>query len=230
MTRRGVLLLLLVAAVGSPACTRTREQALAPVERSAVGFEVVADGPWREMPIDPDDPFTGAAAAEVVTLATPPPPVRRPAAPKRPAQPSLALLPRRLPPPPRDKDGQPLGPRKAPDELRRHRYLDNPTRLRAGRVAFYCPEALASEIHLTGGRVEAKGAKRRVATGGARLICRELTLEADKISLNLRGEDPDIQLTARGDVHFVTRQRSQVLREEGIRSLLITNEQIVPLR
>ena len=63
-----------------------------------------------------------------------------------------------------------------------------------------------------------------------RLLCRELTLEGEKITLRIRGEDPDVQITARGNAHFVTRQKEQVLREEGVRSLLITNEQIVPLR
>ncbi len=114
--------------------------------------------------------------------------------------------------------------------MRRERYLDHPTRLRAERIAFYCPAALAHEVRLTGEAVEQKKPTRRVATGRARLLCRELTLEARKITLNVRGEDPDVQITARGNVHFVTQQKAQMLREEGIRSLLITNEQVVPLR
>ena len=114
--------------------------------------------------------------------------------------------------------------------MKRERYLDHPTRLRAERIAFYCPASLAHEIQLTGEAVVQKKPTRRVATGRARLVCRELTLEARKITVNVRGEDPDLQITGRGNVHFVTQQKAQMLREEGIRSLLITNEQVIPLR
>ena len=40
----------------------------------------------------------------------------------------------------------------------------------------------------------------------------------------------DLQIMARGDVHLVSEVRGNVTRETGIRSLLITNDKIVPLR
>lgn len=212
-------------------CARTRQEELAPVERGAVGFEVLADGPWREMPIGEGDAFEAPAFERHVVQRRPAP--KSPRAPKaRPpaGPPSLALLPRRRPLPAASRDGGPPGPQKSPDERRRDRYLDNPSRIKADRIAFYCPAALAREVQLTGASVETRSATRRIATGRARLLCRELTLEGEKISLTIRGEDPDVQITARGDVHFVTRQKVQTLREEGVRTLIITNEQIVPLR
>ena len=39
-----------------------------------------------------------------------------------------------------------------------------------------------------------------------------------------------MQVTARGDVSFVTDQRGQVLRHEHVRILVITNDGVTPLR
>ena len=184
-------------------------------------------------PVGKDDAFA-TPAIERIRLDPRPPPPTPPPAPARPAprEPALALLPRRGSPlpPTHTRDGQVVRPAKSPEDRRRDRYLDHPTRIRAERIAFYCPAALAGEVQLRGESVETKQPTRRVAMGRASLLCRELTLEAEKITLNVRGEDPDVQITARGNVHFVTKQKAQVLREEGVRSLLVTNEQVVPLR
>ena len=70
---------------------------------------------------------------------------------------------------------------------------------------------------------------RRVAVGGARLLLRELTLEADRITLRVV-EGEDLHLTARGCVSFVSTQRDRVTREEGVEALVIRNDEVTPLR
>ena len=121
------------------------------------------------------------------------------------------------------------GPALPPEELARRRHLDNPTRVRAGRITFYCPRRFAADVRLTGDDVRTTRPGRRMATGNARLTCRELSLEGDRIVLLVR-DDPDVQLTARGDVSYVTERRGRVNREEGVRSLVITNDEVTPLR
>jgi lipopolysaccharide export system protein LptA len=70
-----------------------------------------------------------------------------------------------------------------------------------------------------------------VAYGDARLLCRELTLEAEQITVVRRkAGETDVQLTAKGNVAYVTQQRGQVLQSQGLRLLLLSNEQISPLR
>ena len=58
-----------------------------------------------------------------------------------------------------------------------------------------------------------------------------LTLEGERITLRARepGSD-DVQITARGDVELVSRQGDQVLRETGLKSLIVTNDRLTPLR
>jgi hypothetical protein len=60
-------------------------------------------------------------------------------------------------------------------------------------------------------------------------VLRELTLTAERITLRLV-EGEDLQITARGGVSFVSRQRERVFREEGVQGLLIKNDQVTPLR
>ena len=65
----------------------------------------------------------------------------------------------------------------------------------------------------------------------ARLVLRELTLEAERISIRVQPEGLlDLTIMARGNVHLVSEIRGNVNRETGIRGLLITNDRIVPLR
>ena len=62
-------------------------------------------------------------------------------------------------------------------------------------------------------------------------MCRELLLEGEKVVLRVKDPtDLDVQITARGNVSFVTDQRGQVLRQDGVRILLITNDGVTPLR
>lgn len=219
---------LLAAAALLAACTRTRRQELAPIERAPVGLEIVADGPWREVPVEAGEAFGGPAVerTQLTEAPKPAPPPKAPPVSQR-TRPSLALLPRRYAAPAAGPEGRPA---KSPEVQRRVRYLDHPTRIQAARITLYCPAALEPEVQLNGTTVEAKRPDRRIATGQARLLLRDLTLEGERITLRIRGEDPDVQITARGDVDFVTMQKGQVMRQEGVRALLITNEQVVPLR
>jgi hypothetical protein len=121
--------------------------------------------------------------------------------------------------------------KKPVEVVARERHLANPTTVRAAQVTFHCPARYAAEVRLTGERVEEPAPGRRVATGRARLTCRELTLEGEKITLRVRDDGTeDVQVTARGDVRFVTAQKDQVFREEGLKSLILTNDNVVPLR
>jgi hypothetical protein len=142
--------------------------------------------------------------------------------------PDLAIPARRATPEPPARAAPPA---KSLEQVARERFLDHPTRVRAQSVTFYCPPAYAAEVRLTGATVNDPAPGRRVAEGNARLLCRELTLEGERIVLMVRGDgSTDVQVMARGGVSFVTDQKGQVMHEDGIRSLILTNDQIVPLR
>ena len=67
--------------------------------------------------------------------------------------------------------------------------------------------------------------------GAARLTCRELTLEGARVVLRVRapGEE-DVQVTARGNASLVSDVRGRVVREEEARSLVLTNDRVLPIR
>jgi hypothetical protein len=132
---------------------------------------------------------------------------------------------------PRRRAPPPAGEPPSPEVRHRERYLANPTRLVAAGITFYCPRAYADEVRLVGDAVRRDAPGRRVAVGHARLVCRELTLEGERISLRIRDEgEEDVSLTARGNVRFVSVQGGRVFREEGVRLLLVSNDQVTPLR
>lgn len=185
----------------------------------AVRFVVDEGGPWQE--IDANDEVLSS------TVVQRPPQVVAPA-PIVPAAPSLPVPQRRATAAPKER-GTP--PTKRPEDLARERFLDHPTRIQGGTITFYCPRRFASEVQLHGDELTDPRPGRRIATGGAELTCRELRLDADRIVLRVQEEaDADVQVTARGDVSFVTDQRGQVLRHDNVRILVITNDGVTPLR
>lgn len=205
-------LLLLGGCAGSRPPTTTEAE-------PAVRVVVDEGGPWQE--IDAKDEVLSAAAAQ-----RPSPRIVQPKA--VPAAPSLPVPRRRATVAPKDR-GTP--PSKRPEDLARERFLDHPTRIKAGTITFYCPRRFASEVQLRGEELTDPRPGRRIASGGAALTCRELRLDADRIVLRMQEEaDADVQVTARGDVSFVTDQRGQILRHDHVRILVITNDGVTPLR
>jgi hypothetical protein len=145
-----------------------------------------------------------------------------------PSGPKLAIPLRRA-----REEARPLGQRatKSRQRLARDHFSDYPTRVVAQRITLYAPPDMAVRARLTGTRVEDLPGGRRQALGGARLILDELTLEADRVTLRTRSDGlDDLQVMARGAVQFVAEVRGNILREQGLKSLLITNDQVVPLR
>ena len=210
---------LLLAALHLPGCAGRR-----PVEgppESAVSVLVDEGGPWQA--IDATDevsahvPQAPAEAPRVVEQVV-----------EAPAEPALPVPTRRATPGPRER-GTP--PAKTPEDLARERFLDHPTRIQAGTITFYCPRRFAAEVRMQGQEVTDPKPGRRIAVGDARLVCRELTLGAERVVLRIQDEpDAAVQVTARGDVSFVTDQRGQVLRHDHVRILVITNDGVTPLR
>lgn len=196
------------------------------VETGDVELSLDPGGPWREA-----DASEALAARHSPAPADPPAPAAPSAAPALLARPEA---PRLAPPQARGlgevaASGQP--PVKAVADVARERFLDHPTEIEAESVTLYLPADLAAEAHLTGGALSEPSPGRRVAEGEARLVCRELTLRGSRITLRVRsGASRDVQITARGNVAFVSRQRDQVLREQGLTSLILTNDQVTPLR
>ena len=164
------------------------------------------------------------------------PPIPRPA-----ARAPEARFPRRVEPKPElsiprrraRKPARPKGKRtnKSTEQLARDHYLDYPTHIKAAKITLACTPALARRARLTGEHVDRSKPGRPRAQGAARLVLRELTLEAERISICVHPEGVlDLTIMARGNVHLVSEIRGNVNRETGIRSLLITNDRIVPLR
>ena len=137
---------------------------------------------------------------------------------------------------PKSRRARPVRPEgqratKSAAHLARDHYLDYPTRVVGQRITFYCPADVAREIRIKADDVRQTHPLRRLARGNARVTCRELTLEADRITIRIREEpDADLQISARGNATLVSTVRGQEQREEGVRSLLVTNDNLVPLR
>jgi hypothetical protein len=117
------------------------------------------------------------------------------------------------------------------EAIAREKFLDHPTEVRGESLSLVLPARLAQEVRLTGASLEEPTPGRRVASGGARLTCRELTLVGERITVRTReAGSEDVQITARGGTALVSRQGDQVLREEGAKTLIITNDRVTPLR
>lgn len=202
-------------------------------------FEV--SGAWRRSlePFERQEVVLAAArpagaaggTAPATSAARPPTAVERLAARSTPTPP-----PRPQMKAPKARSKRPLRPEgkrqsKSGPRLARDHYLDYPTSVVAQRITFYCPADCANEIRLKADDVRQTHPTRRLARGNARLVCRELTLEADRLTVRIREEpDADLQVSARGAAGIVSTVRGQVQREEGLRSMLITNDRLVPLR
>lgn len=116
-------------------------------------------------------------------------------------------------------------------QLARDHYLDYPTHLQAQKITFACPRGYADRVRLTGDDTDRSNAGRVRVQGNAKLVIGELTLEAQRITWRIQPAGKlDIQILARGEVHFVSTVRGKVARETAIRSLVITNDQLIPLR
>lgn len=121
---------------------------------------------------------------------------------------------------------------RAPEELARDHVLDWPTRIEAREVTLYCPASAARELDLRGDEMRDLGTNGpRVAYGNARLRCRELSIVAERITVRVLppGEDA-LRIVARRDVRYALRVRERVFQEEGLKSLMVLNDQLVPLR
>jgi hypothetical protein len=176
---------------------------------------------WAEE--DPGDaPLRAAALPAAAALHAPEPAPQAPAAPwirtPLPGRRVTRETPRGTP------------PTKGIEALAQERFLDLPTVLRAERVTLTLPLRLAPLIRLTGESVGETRPGRRVATGRARLLLRELTVEAERITVRLSDDSPDLHATAYGGVSFASDQRGQVFREEGARGLVLHNDQVTPIR
>lgn len=187
-------------------------------------------GPWRvahggfERPLEPLSPQPLEIAPPVLDAPALPAIVQ----PAVPTGPTLAVPRRRA-----RKDVRPVGKkvRKNPALLARDHFIDYPTRVVARKITLHVPSDLARRVALTGEHVDQRAVGRRQALGTARLVLGELTLEGERVTLRTRTDGRnDLQIMARGEVRFVTEVRGNVMREEGLRSLLITNDQVVPLR
>jgi len=246
-----LLFVLLFVLVGSGCASKTERSM--PIVGGGVVLLDTSDGPWQPVAEEEEiggpwrvahggferaaEPSRLAAASTSLAGAPEPvgdaeprtvPPARPPAAAPRPRGPRLAVPGRRA-----RREVRPVGKKATKDAgtLARDHFLDYPTRIAAARITLHVPAVLAARARLTGGQVDGASGSRQRAVGGARLTLGELTLEADRITLRPRTDGrPDLQVMARGGVELVANVRGNILRESGLRSLLITNDQVVPLR
>ncbi len=101
----------------------------------------------------------------------------------------------------------------------------------AARATVYVPAARAGEVSLTGAAVEADGAGRRTVTGNAVLRLGDLTVRAERLTLVVKKPgDADLQVSARGSVSYRSEKGDARVEETGLKSLLLTNDEYVPLR
>jgi len=212
---------LLAAALLTAGCAGARA---APTQapEPAVRFIVDEGGPWQEIDAADD------VVRKVADQPSAPRVVQQVIEVEAPAAPSLPVPTRRTTAAPREHGAPPT---KRPEDSARERFLDHPTRIQAGTITFYCPRAFAAEVRMRGEELTDPKPGRRIAQGGAELTCRELTLRGNRIVLRIQEEvDAAVQVTARGDVSFVTDQRGQVLRHDHVRILVITNDGVTPLK
>lgn len=234
---------LLTLALGLAACHSQSEVGLPTVHAGQMRLVAADPAPWKPAPAYEEirgpwrvahggfedetaiggegaDPFVGKVTT---TAAVPTPVVSAPP----PAGPTLPVPARRA-----QTELRPVGAStgKSTAELARDHFLDYPTHVRADRVTLYVPPALAGAVRLMGQQVDRSRPARQQAVGAARLVLRELTLEGDRVVLRVREDGlEDVQITARGGVEFVSNVRGNILRERGLKSLLITNDQVVPI-
>ncbi|MDJ0523293.1 MAG: hypothetical protein QNJ90_14580 [Planctomycetota bacterium] len=232
--------LLLLAALLAAGCAAQRRSGVPLLDARSVRV-VTDDGPWK--PVAEEEEIGGPwrvanggfervlepVEDEPLRIAPPEPePPAQPAVVAPPAAPKLAIPRRRA-----RKEARPVGKKvtKSRALLARDHFTDYPTRIVGRSITLHAPPDLARRARLEGQQVDTLARGRRQALGGARLTLGELTLEGERITLRTRDDGRnDLQVMARGEVGFVAEVRGNILREEGLRSLLITNDQVVPLR
>ena len=101
------------------------------------------------------------------------------------------------------------------EDRARTKFLSSTTEISADRATLYVPRAYAGEVSRQG---------TTVAT------LRRLTVRASLLTVVVRDENPDLQLSARGSVSFRSDQPASVIEETGLRSLLLKNDGYTPLR
>jgi hypothetical protein len=205
-------------------CAVKRETVVPVIDVATVSLRLDPEGPWHEASANTE----AAASAEALVAE------RRARAAVAPPRPPPTPPAERLPVPVARGLSEAAPQGKAPsrplEEVARERFLDHPTEIKAQQVTLYAPASVLAEGRLKAADVTEPTPGRRIAVGEASLALRELTLTAERITLRTREGALDIQITARGDVHLVSRQRDRVIREEGLKSLILTNDQITPLR
>ena len=158
-------------------------------------------------------PATGApptrAPANAAPAAAPPPPVVRAAAP--PAH-------------------RPIAATTSLADVAREKFLASVTEVGAQRATLYVPAAYAAEVSLTGATVSDDAPGRRTATGSAVATLRHLTVRGAQVTVVVREGDPDLQLTARGDVSLRSDPPASALDETGLKALFLKNDGYTPLR
>jgi hypothetical protein len=116
------------------------------------------------------------------------------------------------------------------EDVAREKFLVATTTIAAQRATLYVPAAYAAEISLTGATVSDDAPGRRTATGTGVVTLRRLTVKAAQVTVVVRDGNPDVQLTARGDVSLHSDQPASVLDETGLRSLFLKNDGYTPFR
>lgn len=179
------------------------------------------------------DPVASSEASSATpAAATPPEPKRRFLAPEplrhtRAKAKATPILPKQEPRRTR-RDGPPPKKEVIPPHLR---FIANPTSIVAATVTIALPPQLAAEARLVATDVkEFKGGNRR-GSGEARLTLRRLTLAADRIMVRVRTDEEEVvQIMARGQVDIDARLDAHQTEHKALRSLIITNERIIPLK
>jgi len=116
------------------------------------------------------------------------------------------------------------------EEVAREKFLVATTTVAAQRATLYVPAAYAAEVSLAGATVTDDAPGRRTATGSGVATLRRLTVRAGQVTVVVREGNPDVQLTARGDVSLRSDQPASLLDEAGLRGLFLKNDGYTPLR
>ncbi|MFM8980139.1 MAG: hypothetical protein ACKOSS_06730 [Planctomycetia bacterium] len=222
----------LACALALAGCSVERHAVLPVVDASRVSLSLDPEGPWREVLAPAPTVRPAPAAGPGREQARQAPPGALAAASAASASPATAS-------PPALRAAPARAPLAVPAARARHstaplapheRFLAQPTALHAAQVSLVLPLALAAQVQLEAAEVGEPTPGRRVATGSATLRLRELTVQAERITVRTRETGTDVQVNARGDVRLVSRQGDLVLREEGLKGLLIANDALTPLR
>jgi hypothetical protein len=126
---------------------------------------------------------------------------------------------------------RPLAAGRTLEDVAREKFLEATTNIDAEKATVTVPAGYAAEARLSGTTLKEDDPKRRIAEGVAVLTRRRLTIRARRIVLVARDDgSQDVQIAARGNVVLESDQPASVVKESGLRSLLLTNDGYLPLR